>query len=170
MLDGNGECEVFSQLFLKHLVCWIWTAFCYAFQRLMSISSCWSEFIWSIHFSFSSAVPLPRNSVRQLVVFRDKKCSRCSSLTLKVGQKLLRNEPNFMWRKSEQSCDDRWSYIRKFFNKIFAFLSPISLVGCECFKKVHNQNTSIISLKFLIRNNRKGSQLVGPIALHFISL
>jgi len=60
---------------VKFSVCWIWTAFCYAFQR-SSISVCLSEFFWCIHFTFSSPLPLPRKSIRQMVVFEEKKCKR----------------------------------------------------------------------------------------------
>jgi len=79
------------------------------------------EFLWYTHFSFSSAFPLPRKSIWHLVVFKDEKCKRGSSLTLKVRQKPVRKEPNFMWRTSEQSCGDRRSVKSDFMNITYEF-------------------------------------------------
>ena len=114
VMHGYGEWEVCSYLCLKHLLCWIWTEFFYAFQLLSTVSACLTKFLWSINLSFFSGVPLPRKSTRQLVVFEDIKCNRDSSLTLKFAHKLLCYEPKFFW-KSKQICDDRPSVIMEFF-------------------------------------------------------
>jgi len=123
-MHGNGECEACSSLFLKHLICWIWTEFCYVFQRLSAISACLSGFLSSIHFSFFSAVPLPRKSIWQLVVFEDMKCNRDSSLTLKVGQKIYVTNQICCGERVKKFCDDISPVIREFFNVSFAVLLP----------------------------------------------
>jgi len=149
MIHGNGECAVFSPVFLNNLFCWIWTAFCHAFRWLNSISASFFD----LTISYSSADPLPRNSIRQLIVFKDKKCNRGSSLTLKVGHKPVCNEPNFMWRKSEKFVmkDAQWK--ATLLISRMNFDSPIILVCCKCFKKVRTQN--IIGLKVFIHINWK---------------
>ena len=111
------------------------------------------QFLSSIYLFFSSTLPLPRNSIRQMVVFKKKKFNRGSSLTLKVGHEPVRNELNFIWRKSEQICGDRRRGIRTFLVSVSKFDSPFKLFGCKSFKKVHIRN--IISLKVFIRINWK---------------
>jgi len=162
-MHGNGECEVSSPLLLKHLVWWIWTALCYASQRLGEISSCLSKVLWSIQFSFSFAVPLFCKSIQQLVVFEDMKWNRDSRLTLKIGYKLICCGTNFKWRKSEHICDDRRSVIRECFNISFAFWHPVSIFGYKWFKKVHTHK--LIILKVFIHINRKKSKLFARTAL-----
>ena len=129
MRSGNGKCEVCSLFSLNiYPVEFV--------QNSVMLSSFWVQFLWSIYFSFSSTVPLHHNSIRHLVVFEDMKCNRDSSLTLKVGYKLLRNDPNFLWRKIEQIWSDRLSVIRDFFNVIFAVWLPNFTCWLKMFREV----------------------------------
>ena len=74
-------------------------------QRSVMRSGDWVQFprvtlIYLIFFLCRK--PLPRKSIRKQVVFKDTECNRGSSLTLTVGHKPVRNEPNFVRRKREK--------------------------------------------------------------------
>jgi hypothetical protein len=64
-------------------------------------------FDWSIMFFISHRfLPHKENKInKELVMFRNKKQNSRPFLTLKVGHRHLYNEGNFLWRRSEQSCD-----------------------------------------------------------------
>jgi hypothetical protein len=61
-----------------------------------------------IHPSFfpQRILPPEENKInKELVMFRNNQQISRTFLTLKVGHRHLYNEGNFLWRRSEQSCD-----------------------------------------------------------------
>jgi len=98
-MNRNGDCEIFRLLFLNHLVCWIWTAFCYAFQRLSSISACLSSF-----FDLSIFLSLPHFGC---LLSQQDSWSCLKTRNAAEAQVLhwrwdtnFGKEPSFMWRKN----------------------------------------------------------------------
>jgi len=107
VMHRNVECEVCSPLFIKNLVCWIWTQFANAFQGLNTISGFFPEFLWSINFSvfFSISFASQFNNLagrvwRHESQQRLKSHIECGTQNISFENKLhvMKERTNFWWQ------------------------------------------------------------------------